>query len=178
MPMNLLKDTRILSHVQRLILVGLTLLLTIGCDQTSKSVAIETLKGEAPRHFFGGVFRLQYIENPGAFLGLGGSLPESVRFWILNVVVGIAMGVMLFTLVKKPMQAYLAFAFSLIAGGGLSNLIDRMFRTEGHVVDFLNVGVGPVRTGIFNVADVAIMVGATLLIFATFKFSPDSTRNA
>ena len=48
-----------------------------------------------------------------------------------------------------------------VAGGG-SNLVDRAL--HGAVVDFLNVGIGPLRTGIFNVADMAIMLGAALLV--------------
>jgi signal peptidase II len=50
----------------------------------------------------------------------------------------------------------------LVLAGGASNWVDRVVR--GSVVDFLNVGVGPLRTGIFNVADVAIMVGVALLL--------------
>jgi signal peptidase II len=54
---------------------------------------------------------------------------------------------------------------ALIVGGGVSNLVDRL-RYGGYVVDFLNVGIGPVRTGIFNVADMAIMVGVVLWAFS------------
>jgi signal peptidase II len=51
----------------------------------------------------------------------------------------------------------------LIAAGGMGNLVDRVLR-EGRVIDFMNLGLGPVRTGIFNVADVQIMVGLGLLL--------------
>jgi signal peptidase II len=54
---------------------------------------------------------------------------------------------------------------ALFVAGGASNWIDRVAR--GSVVDFLNVGVGPVRTGVFNVADVAIMLGAGVVVLAT-----------
>ncbi|HXC20398.1 MAG TPA: signal peptidase II, partial [Steroidobacteraceae bacterium] len=54
-------------------------------------------------------------------------------------------------------------ALALIAGGGISNLIDRLLY-GGRVTDFLNVGIGSLRTGIFNVADMAILAGALLLI--------------
>ena len=50
----------------------------------------------------------------------------------------------------------------LLFAGGFSNLVDRV--VHGRVVDFLNVGIGPVRTGIFNVADMAIMLGVALLL--------------
>ncbi len=54
---------------------------------------------------------------------------------------------------------------STVRGGhGLADLIDR-FRYHGHVTDFLNVGVGSIRTGIFNIADVALMAGVALFVF-------------
>ena len=51
----------------------------------------------------------------------------------------------------------------LFVAGGISNLVDRI--AMGSVIDFLNVGIGPIRTGIFNVADVAILAGIALLLF-------------
>jgi signal peptidase II len=53
-------------------------------------------------------------------------------------------------------------AMALIASGGVGNLWDR-FARGGSVVDFLNLGVGPVRTGILNIADLAIVAGAVFL---------------
>jgi len=64
-------------------------------------------------------------------------------------------------------------AAALVCSGGLGNLIDRIGR-HGYVTDFLNVGIGPVRTGIFNVADFALMIGVVLL----FMFGSTSKRSA
>ena len=61
--------------------------------------------------------------------------------------------------------ALLGLAF--FVAGGASNLADRLAR--GTVTDFINVGVGSLRTGIFNVADVAIMLGAALVAFGSFR---------
>jgi len=61
---------------------------------------------------------------------------------------------------RRPRLAPLGLA--LVFAGGASNLVDRIVR--GSAVDFLNVGVGPLRTGIFNVADVAITLGVVLLV--------------
>jgi signal peptidase II len=58
-------------------------------------------------------------------------------------------------------------ALSLICAGGVGNLIDRW--TLGYSTDFLNLGIGPIRTGIFNVADVALMAGC-FLIFWNHRF--------
>lgn len=54
----------------------------------------------------------------------------------------------------------------LVASGGLGNLLDRLFN-QGAAIDFLNLGIGPLRTGIFNVADVLIIAGAsTVMLFS------------
>ena len=58
------------------------------------------------------------------------------------------------------------FGLTLFVAGGASNWMDRLF--HGSVVDFLNVGIGPLRTGIFNMADAAIMVGVCTLMLAQF----------
>jgi signal peptidase II len=65
-------------------------------------------------------------------------------------------------------------ALALLVGGGASNWIDRL-ANEGRVVDFMILGIGSLRTGVFNVADVAIMVGAGLLIVATRKTPPEDS---
>ena len=59
----------------------------------------------------------------------------------------------------------------LVSAGGVGNLVDCIVR-NGHVIDFMNLGLGPVRTGIFNVADVQIMVGLGLLLLARRELSP------
>jgi signal peptidase II len=53
---------------------------------------------------------------------------------------------------------------TLLAAGGIGNLIDRVIR-DGAVIDFMNLGIGPVRTGVFNVADVHIMAAVAMFIF-------------
>jgi signal peptidase II len=52
----------------------------------------------------------------------------------------------------------------LLTGGGLGNLIDRI-SNNGAVTDFLRLGIGPLRTGIFNLADVAIVSGVLMLLW-------------
>jgi signal peptidase II len=56
---------------------------------------------------------------------------------------------------------------ALYFAGGASNLVDRVMR--GSVIDFLNVGVGPLRTGIFNVADMAILLGVGIFLFTKIR---------
>jgi signal peptidase II len=138
-------------------------------DQWSKVWAQETLMGQAPRVYLNNFFRFEYAENPGAFLGMGNSLSHPVRFWIFIMFVLVLMiGLAVYVHVRKTTRAEI-WAYSLIFCGGVGNLIDRVFRAEGRVIDFMNMGIGSLRTGIFNVADMAIMAGLILLILTTKK---------
>jgi signal peptidase II len=148
----------------------------ISLDQGTKVLAQQYLMGEPPIIYWGDLFRFEYAENSGAFLSLGAGLPDSVRFLLLTVVVGVILLGACYMLLTDPKISKLSiWALSLMVSGGASNLLDRMFRAEGRVVDFMNMGVGPLRTGIFNIADVAIMAGLFLFLFEIVK---DSGRRA
>lgn len=159
-----------LSLKNRLLRLGVTALCVIGTDQASKSWAITHLKGIYPQSFFMDVFRLEYSENPGAFLGLGAGLSNSWRFGVLNIFVTLVLALSVFYLLRsKVLSAIQVWAMALLTTGGASNLWDRFFRDGRHVVDFMNLGIGPLRTGIFNVADVAIMGGIFLFLIASWR---------
>jgi signal peptidase II len=156
-----------LSRWYRLTLVSLVLVGTVGCDQATKQLAISHLRDEPAQAFLGGFLRLVFAENSGAFLSLGGQLPRTVRFGLLTIGVGLILLVGLLYLVKSRRVGRLHIvALALAVGGGASNWFDRLVN-DGRVVDFLVLGIGPVRTGVFNVADVAIMLGVGLLILGT-----------
>lgn len=59
-------------------------------------------------------------------------------------------------------------AWSLVLSGGLGNLVDRIIN-DGRMIDFMNIGIGSLRTGIFNVADVYITVGVVVLVFQALQ---------
>jgi signal peptidase II len=92
---------------------------------------------------------------------------------VFTVFVGIFLLALLAYLLFNPSlsREYVA-CLALVCAGGLSNLIDRI-AYGGRVVDFLNVGMGPLRTGIFNVADMAITGGALLLLIDSFRRKPE-----
>jgi signal peptidase II len=164
-----------LKQLPRAMLVALVVTICIGCDQGTKFVAKEYLKPDAAISFAGDLFRLQYAENTGAFLSLGSSLPEDWRQWIFTVFVGLFLvGLLLYVVFSRDLDFNQVACLSLVCGGGLSNLIDRIVY-DGRVVDFLNVGVGSIRTGIFNVADMAITAGAILLAIDGFRKTPEKS---
>lgn len=137
----------------------------VGCDQVTKSIATRELAPRRdPIRFLGDTVRLQYAMNPGAFLGMGGDLDPGMRFWSLTIVNGAVLLILGYILVTRWQMATGHFAaWSLILAGGIGNLIDRVSQ-QGLVTDFLNIGIGPLRTGIFNVADIAVTSGFALYL--------------
>jgi signal peptidase II len=154
-----------------------TLFVCLILDQTTKEIAIQHLKGTPPRIYLGNLFRFEYAENPGAFLGLGRSLSDGLRFWLMTVVVAIILLFCLYSVIRDSKLGKMAtFGFALVIAGGVCNLLDRMFRTDGKVVDFMNLGIGSLRTGIFNVADVAIMGGVFLVLWPALREKSKTAR--
>jgi signal peptidase II len=175
------RETPMMSRKKRWLLVLGILLVLVLVDQATKRMAIETLKGQPRIDYLGGTFSLVYAENTGAFLSLGSKLSPAARFWTLTAFNGLILAlVFLFLVFKKLLNTPVVIALALIFAGGIGNLIDRVFR-DGRVVDFMNMGINvgpyPVRTGIFNVADVAIMVGLFFLVTLEFlaEKEPDAT---
>lgn len=137
--------------------------LTIVLDQLTKVWAMHTLRG-APVHVYAGdLFRFEYAQNAGSFLSLGDRLPPVLRIAIFVVAVGVVLvALVAYGLLKPGLPVGTRTALLAIAAGGLSNWVDRVIR-GGSVVDFMNLGIGSLRTGIFNVADLAIVFGGVWL---------------
>ena len=148
-------------------LLAAIIFLNIGCDQATKQVAQNHLTFGDEIAYFGGVFKLMYAENQGAFLSIGDDLPFEIRHLLL-VIVPVCLLVFLFfyTFFSTQINSPQAFAFSFILGGGISNVFDRM--AHGKVVDFMHLSLGNLQTGIFNMADVAIMFGLFLMVGIQF----------
>jgi signal peptidase II len=139
----------------------LAALATVGCDRITKGSAVAWLSGVDARSFLHDTLRLQLVTNSGAFLSVGASWPPALRFVVLGVGSGVLLAGLAVVAIRGGWPRVAQLGAALIVSGGLSNLIDRL--ATGAVVDFLNVGIGPLRTGIFNVADVAILLGGVLI---------------
>jgi signal peptidase II len=153
--------------------IGVRLLLliaigaTIGCDRVTKHIAANPLADAPTRSFLAGTVRLEYAENTGAFLSLGADWPRPVRTAVFGVSNAVLLVVLAVVAVRRRWPRTALVGVALFVAGGASNLVDRI--AYGQVIDFMNVGVGSVRTGIFNVADVAIMLGAGLLMYEGYR---------
>lgn len=148
---------------ERFLWLSLVLSTSIGCDQTTKRIAEQNL--ENTHSFLFDTVRFQFIKNSGAFLGFGADFSPTVKAWLfLAFPIVFLLAASVFMVLSSKLLHYHRILIALMISGGIGNLIDRAL-LSGHVTDFINLGIGPVRTGIFNIADVAIMIGAFGLIF-------------
>ncbi len=158
-----------MNLAQRLSWIGATAVSCIGLDQITKAIAKSFLTLNDVHSLWGDAVRLQLAHNRGAFLSLGASLPDSLRQPLFSLGVGaLLIGLLAYALFSKTIDRLGIVALALIFAGGASNLGDRI-AYGGYVVDFVQVGVGPIRTGIFNVADMAIMAGTFILLADAFR---------
>jgi signal peptidase II len=155
-----------MNFLKRFILIAAVLSACVGCDQATKSVAKSVLSETNTQSYFGDTVRLQVAYNDGAFLNLGSSLPKTWRLRIFSIGVGaLLLGILAYAFLCTPGHLTEVLALGLLFAGGIGNLVDRIVH-DGLVLDFINIGIGPIRTGIFNVADIAITVGVLILCAA------------
>ncbi len=155
----------------------------VGCDQATKTYATRHLQYTStnPLQYLGDTLEIRYAHNRGAFLSLFSGLSEESRFLLLTVMNAVILtGVAVFLLSSREVEGVPFFALTLLLAGGIGNLIDRAF-LGGIVVDFMVInlsswtGIGWLKTGIFNVADIAITAGFLLLLPQLFHKSPPQT---
>jgi signal peptidase II len=135
---------------------------TFGCDRVTKHIATKALEGSQGHSYLADTVRFEYAENTGAFLSLGSTLPDDVRTTILATATSLVLVGTILMAFKVRWAAAPLLGLALIFSGGASNLADRLL--HGHVIDFMSVGLGPLRTGIFNIADMAIMLGVVVMV--------------
>lgn len=153
----------------RLILISLVLTFAISCDQATKSIATQSLKGSTPVSLWGDSVRFQYTENTGAVFGIGSKLSPVIRIWLFTAAIGLFLaGLLVYVASARRLSGLNILALSLVLGGGLGNLLDRILN-DGAVVDFVTVGVGRFRTAIFNFADLLVFVGIGLILWQSYR---------
>ncbi len=132
---------------------------TVVMDQVTKLMAIKLLAPKGSVDVIRGVFRFTYVENEGAAFGM-----FSEHRWIFMVISTVAIVALIIYLWKFPPDSKLAcVSLSFIIGGGIGNMIDRVFL--GYVVDFLDFCAFPsLWMWVFNVADAFVCVGGGMLM--------------
>ena len=143
-------------------------------DQITKVLVIRALPLHDYIPVINNFFNLVHVRNRGMAFGLMNRSESVLTFYALlfATIVAIALLLIWFTKLKQD-DDKLTIGFSLIIGGALGNLIDRV--RLGEVIDFLDVYIGPFHWPAFNVADSAITIG-TFWVALNLLFHPSSTQ--
>ena len=144
------------------------IILSIFFDQFSKFWIRNNIESYNEIELIGSFFTLIRVENSGAFLGMGSELsyiPKLILLIIFPIVVLVAVSI--YTYMDKKLDNLSLVGFSLIIGGGVANIFDRV--VYGSVTDFLYINLGFFKTGIFNIADLSVTTGIILILISSFK---------
>jgi signal peptidase II len=168
---NLFYLCRMKNKWTRIVLVLVIIVVNIGLDQWTKIWARTSLQFQPMKSYWNDFFRLLYVENKGAFLSMGSDLPDFWRMLALHVFPAVLLvAITLYAMFSKSLNKWQVLGMSFIIGGGASNVYDRIEYSA--VTDFMNMGLFGVRTGIFNFADVSIMVGLAIMLPFAFQKEP------
>lgn len=140
-------------------------------DQISKLLVVKLIDINNGIELIKNFFYLTYTHNTGAAF----SILTGKRIFLILIAV-IILGVIFNYLIKNKVEGKLdRLAFSLIIGGSLGNLIDRIIK--GYVVDFIDVKIFGYNFPIFNLADTFIVIGVFLLLIITITRKEDNHDN-
>ena len=131
---------------------------SVFADQLTKQLVVNFLDREEPLEIIRGVLRFSYVENRGAAFGM---LDD--HRWVFMIVSTVAIVGLIFYMWKFCREnKLLCLGLSLIIGGGIGNMIDRIYL--GYVIDFIDFCAFPkIWMWVFNVADACVCVGAGIV---------------
>ena len=155
-------------NIKRIVLIFTLIILNIGCDQISKKMVRDQVEFRSTTEIIGEKFILTNVENAGAFLGMGSDLNPIIKIiFLLILPVVVLLLVLRYLLIKQDLDYSSLIGLSFIVGGGIGNMYDRIL--YGSVTDFFHIDLGGIfKTGIFNMADVSVMVGMGFILLAGF----------
>lgn len=155
------------KRLLRTLVILIILSSNVGCDQISKNIVRQRLDYNEQISVIKNYLTLTKVENTGAFLSIGRSLPNQLKILLLTIFPVIVLGLALFYLLTKNKASNLTvIGICFIVGGGIGNIYDRI--VYGSVTDFLHIDFVIFETGIFNMADVSIMVGMFTILLDSF----------
>ncbi len=143
--------------------------LVVLIDQITKIWVDKTMRVYESTPIVSGLLDLHYIRNTGAAFGFLSGSHAGFRIPFFILVSAVAIGIILFLFYKlEDSEVMMPLALSLVLGGAIGNLIDRI--RLGEVIDFILFHYKGFRWPAFNVADIAITVGVSLLVLRIFLF--------
>ncbi|WP_370392514.1 signal peptidase II [uncultured Winogradskyella sp.] len=154
--------------MKRNLFIVVLIAINIALDQISKVLVRANFEYGEIKPLIGDNFIMQYVENKGAFLGMGSDMPDYLKLIFLLILPVVVLGYVVYYIVKsKELDRLSLIAFCCIIGGGVANVFDRII--YGQVTDFFFIDLGGVfKTGIFNFADLSVTTGMIMLLFGSF----------
>jgi signal peptidase II len=152
--------------LNRNLFIIVLIVFNIAIDQTSKVLVRSNFKYGEIKSLIGDKFIMQYVENKGAFLGMGSDMNDSLKMIFLLILPALVLGYVIYYIIKtKELDRLSLIAFCCIVGGGIANVFDRI--VYGQVTDFFSINLGGIfKTGIFNVADLSVTTGMIILLLS------------
>ncbi|EPR71187.1 Lipoprotein signal peptidase [Winogradskyella psychrotolerans RS-3] len=154
--------------MNRTLFIIILIAFNIAIDQISKVIVRTTMikGGRGQINVIQDYFQLIWVENKGAFLGMGSDMNPTLRLIFLLILPTLVLAYVIYYIIKtKELDRMSLIAFCCIAGGGIANVFDRI--VFGQVTDFFYINLGGVfKTGIFNVADMSVTIGMVILLFS------------
>lgn len=162
---------------RNVILLSTIIFCSVSIDFVTKLCAKALLFGNNAKYYLDGSLTLLYAENPGAMLSLGAQLNQNVRDFLFIGLIASCLLAWTVYLAANDKSKRSVVSSSLIIGGGFGNLLSRIIN-DGKVVDFIHLDFGIVTTGVFNLADMLIILGLILLLVHPSKLnSADTIHN-
>lgn len=150
------------KNLVRVVAIFVVLIANIGCDQISKNIARNNLAKHEAIGLLNDHITIMRVENTGAFLSAGHNLPPTLKFMLLTILPVFILAIGLLYVLTKNFSKITTLSICFVIGGGIGNIYDRVM--HGSVTDFLHIDFIVFETGIFNMADVSIMVGMFLIV--------------
>lgn len=156
----------------RVLAIFIVLIANVGCDQLSKNIARTNLGRHESIGLLNDHITIMRVENTGAFLSAGHNLPPTLKLVLLTILPVFILSIGLLYVLTKNFSRITTLSICFVIGGGIGNIYDRVMR--GSVTDFLHIDFVVFQTGIFNMADVSIMIGMFLIVGESIvkQFSP------
>ena len=160
------------KKIIRNLLILILLVTNVGCDQISKSIVRQRIEYGQKISLIDDFIILTKVENTGAFLSMGDSLPRLLyKLFMIVFPLIVLIYLLYYLLTGNNINKLLIFGICLIISGGLGNIYDRIMYNS--VTDFLHFDFVLFHTGIVNMADISVTAGFFILMYEFF-IKPDS----
>lgn len=142
-------------------------LLIVAADQFIKILVVNTIKVNGSVNILNGLINFLYCENKGMAFGM----LQNARWLFISFTLIVMIGIVIYIIKTKPKSKFLLTSLTLILGGGIGNLIDRIFL--GYVIDYIQLSF---FSPVCNFADYCITIGTALLVIYILFFSQNTNE--